>query len=172
MTLKVADGGELGWLPQETILFDRSRLRRAIDVELAPDARLLLSESVVFGRSGMGEAVDEGCLFDRWRSRRDGRLIYAETVRLDGAVAQWLAQKAVTKGGVAIATLVLVPGDDAIVAAVRALAPQFRGEVGASAWNGLAVVRLIAADGAALRNDLLAVLTAIRGAALPRLWLN
>jgi hypothetical protein len=33
-------------------------------------------------------------------------------------------------------------------------------------------VRLVAADGAALRHDLACVLTAIRGGRLPRLWLN
>src|SRR5450432_923142 len=33
--LDVAAGGELAWLPQETILFDRARLRRTIDVDLA-----------------------------------------------------------------------------------------------------------------------------------------
>ena len=52
---------------------------------------LLLAEAVVFGRSGMGEAVEQGALSDRWRVRRDGRLIYAEAVRLDGAIAATLA---------------------------------------------------------------------------------
>jgi urease accessory protein len=55
---------------------------------------------------------------------------------------------------------------------VRALGDRLRGEVGVSAWNGLAVVRLCAADGEALRHDLVAVLAAVRGASLPRLWLN
>jgi urease accessory protein len=41
-----------------------------------------------------------------------------------------------------------------------------------SAWNGLAVARLVAADGAALHHDLVAVLTAFGGMPLPRLWLN
>ena len=48
----------------------------------------------------------------------------------------------------------------------------FRGEVGSSAWNGFALVRLCARDGAALRHDIVDVLGAIRGRALPRLWLN
>ena len=41
-----------------------------------------------------------------------------------------------------------------------------------SAWNGLAVVRLMAPDGAMLRHDLMAVLTALNPQPLPRLWLN
>jgi urease accessory protein len=170
--LTAAAGGELAWLPQETILFDRARLHRTIDVDLADDARLVVVEAVIFGRSGMGERVEEGLLHDRWRVRRGGRLIYAETVRLDGEIAAKLSEPAAANGGVAIATVLVLPGDEATVAAVRALGEQWRGEVGISSWNGLAAVRLVAADGAALRHDLVAVLTAMRGTALPRLWLN
>ena len=170
--LAIGAGGSLAWLPQETILFDRARLRRSIDIDLAADARLLLAEAIVFGRSGMGETVDESRLLDRWRVRRNGMLIHAEAMRLDGAVARKLAEPAVANGGVAVATVLVVPGDEEIAAAVRVLGDEFRGEVGVSAWNGFAVARLCAADGAALRHDLVAVLTAVRGTALPRLWLN
>ncbi|TMJ66657.1 MAG: urease accessory protein UreD [Alphaproteobacteria bacterium] len=165
-------GARLAWLPQETILFDRARLRRAIDIDLAADAQLLLAEANVFGRGGMGEAVKDGFLFDRWRLRRDGRLMHAEAMRLDGAVSAKLAQGAVAKGGTAVATVLVVPGEEATADKVRALGDQLRGEVGASAWNGLAIVRLCASDGQALRHDLIAVLGALRGTALPRLWLN
>jgi urease accessory protein len=172
VTLRVGAGSSLAWLPQETILFDRARLKRAIDVDLAEDARLLLAEAIVFGRAGMGEAVNEALLFDRWRLRRGGQLVHAEATRLDGAVASKLAKPAVANGGIAVATVLVVPGDETAAAGVRALGEQLRGEVGASAWNGLALVRLCAADGEALRHDLLAVLAAVRGAPLPRLWLN
>jgi urease accessory protein len=167
--LDVAAGATLAWLPQETILFDRARLSRSIDVALAPDARIVLAEAIVFGRAGMGETVEQGALTDRWRVRRAGKLIYAETVRLDGAIAARLAQAAVAKGGLAVATVLMAPGDDAAVAAVRA--QKFEGEVGASAWNGMAAVRLCAADAAALRRDLVHVMTVLRGS-LPRIWTN
>jgi urease accessory protein len=170
--LNVAAAASLAWLPQETILFDRARLKRSIDIHLAENARLVLAEAIVFGRSGMGETVDDSSLLDRWRLRRGGRLIHAEAVRLDGAVAARLAQPAVAKGGIAVATVLVVPGDEETAACVRALGDHLRGEVGVSAWNGLAVVRLCAADGEALRHDLVAVLAAVRGASLPRLWLN
>ena len=167
--LAVGAGARLTWLPQETILFDRARLTRRIEVELAPDATLLMAEAVVFGRSAMGEAVTEGAFTDRWRVRRDGRLMFAETVRFDGAIARMLAEPAVAGGGVAIATVLAVPGDQAMVERVRA--QTFCGEVGISAWNGLAVARLCAKDDAGLRRDLTAVITAL-GGTLPRLWLN
>ena len=169
-TLSVDAGGELAWLPQETILFDGARLRRSINVALADGARLLLSEATVFGRSGMGEAVHDGLLFDRWRISRAGRLLHLESVRLDGRIAEKLAAPAIASGGVAMATVLAVSGDDAPVEAVRRHGHRFRGQVGASAWNGIAVARLIAADGATLRHDLALALTAIRDRALPRLW--
>ncbi len=168
-SLRSAQARRLSWLPQETILFDRARLKRRIEVELAAGASLLMAEAVVFGRSAMGEAVEQGAFTDRWRVRRDGRLVFAETVRLDGAIATKLAEPAVASGGVAIATVLAVPGDQAMVERVRA--QTFCGEVGVSAWNGLAVARLCAKDGASLRRDLAAVIAAL-GGALPRLWLN
>jgi urease accessory protein len=73
---------------------------------------------------------------------------------------------------VAVATLLVLPGDETTAAGVRALAESFCGEVAASAWKGMMVVRFCAADGGALRHDLVAVLRTIRGRSLPRLWLN
>ena len=171
VSLDIASGASLAWLPQETILFDHARLSRTIEVDLAPDAKLVLAEAIVFGRTGMGETVEEGVLLDRWRVRRGGKLIYAESVRLDGAIAVRLAEAASAKCGIAVATVLIVPGDDAAVDKVRALQDEFAGEVGVSCWNGIAAVRLCAADGAALRHDLVHVMTAIRGT-LPRIWTN
>jgi urease accessory protein len=170
--LKIADDAALAWLPRETILFDRAGLVRTTEVDLAPNARLLLLEAAVFGRSGMGETVEHGRFFDRRRIRRDGKLVHAEAIRLDGAIAGQLRKCAVANGSIAIASLLIMPGDDSIVASLRALAPQFRGEFGASAWNGFALVRLVATDGAALHHDVLLLLQEIRGPAVPRLWLN
>jgi urease accessory protein len=167
--LSAGQGASLAWLPQETILFDGARFHRTIDIDLAADARLVFAEAVVFGRTGMGEVVERGFLFDRWRVRRDGTLVFAESVRLDGAIAAKLGEAAVANGGAAIATVVMIPGS---VEPLRALAPQFRGEVGTSAWNGIAVARLCATDGAALRYDLTTLLASLCGSKLPHCWLH
>jgi urease accessory protein len=172
VTLDVAQGGTLAWLPQETIVFDQVRLRRSIDVDLKHGAQLLLAEAVLFGRAAMGETVTQGRFIDRWRVRVGGALVFAETVRLDGPIAQSLAQVAVAAGGVAVATVLKIPGTDKDVAAVNAMSDNLAGEAGISAWNGLAVARLVAADGAALRHDLIKVLTVLSPVPVPRLWLN
>lgn len=171
ISLNVAAGAHLGWLPQETILFDRARVHRRFDIELDDAASLLLCEIVVFGRTAMGERMEQGEFVDRWRLRRGGRLVFAETIRLDGNIGAKLARSAVAKAGVAIGTALIVPGDEALVERIREASESFAGEVGISTWNGFAMARFCAQDAARLRADMIAVL-ARTGAALPRFWLN
>jgi urease accessory protein len=172
ISLKAGSGAHLGWLPQETILFDRARVSRRIDIDLAEDASLLLCEIVVFGRSAMGERMQSGEFVDRWRLRRGGRLVFAETVRLDGDIGEKLARPAVVNGGVAIGTALIVPGDEALVERIREASESFGGEVGISAWNGFAMARFCAQDAARLRADMMTVLGRASPGALPRLWLS
>ena len=169
--LKIGAGAHLGWLPQETILFDRAKVTRRFDIDLDEAASLLLCEIVVFGRTAMGERMEQGEFVDRWRMRRGGKLVFDETVRLDGDIGAKLARSAVAKGGAAIGTALIAPGDEALVERIREASESFSGEVGISAWNGFAMARFCAQDAAALRADMMAVL-ARTGAALPRLWLN
>jgi urease accessory protein len=172
IALKLAAASHLAWLPQETILFDRARVKRRIDIDLAEGASLLLCEIVVFGRAAMGERMRQGEFVDRWRMRRGGKLVFAETVRLDGDIGEKLSRPAIAKGGVAIGTALIVPGDEALIERLRELSKSFGGEVGISCWNGFAMARFCAQDAARLRADMMAVLGRASGLALPRLWLN
>jgi urease accessory protein len=172
ITLRAEARSHLAWLPQETILFDRARILRRIEIDLADDASLLLCEIAVFGRAAMGERMRQGEFSDRWRMRRGGRLVFAENICLDGDIGEKLARTAVAKGGVAIGTALIVPGDEVLVQRIRELSQTSRGEVGVSAWNGFAMARFCAQDAALLRADMMAVLGCACGSALPRLWLN
>ena len=172
ISLKLAAAAQLAWLPQETILFDRAKVSRRIDIDVAEGASLLLCEMVVFGRTAMGERMLQGSFVDRWRVRIGGKLVYAETVRLEGAIGEKLAQPAIGKGAAAIATALIVPGDQALIGRIRDAAKDFGGEVGLSAWNGFAMARFCAQDAARLRADMVAVLSRAGGPPLPRLWLN
>ena len=172
IALKAADVAHLSWLPQETILFDRARVSRRIDIDLAEGASLLFCEIVVFGRAAMGERMLQGEFVDRWRVRRDGKLVFAENVHLDGEIGEKLSQPAVAKAGAAIGTALIVPGDAALVERIREASESFGGEVGISAWNGFAMARFCAQDAARLRADMMAVLVRASSVPLPRLWLN
>ena len=170
-TLRLGAASALAWLPQEAILFSGSRWRRSLAVDMAADASLTVAESLVFGRVAMDEVMGRGFCHDRWRIRRDGRLVFAEDMRLDGDIGTLLATKACGDGARAIATVLHVaPNAERRLEEARSLLAATRSESGASAWNGTLVMRLLSRDPQALRADLVGVLEKFRHAAMPRSW--
>ena len=188
-TLRADDDALAIWLPQETILFDGGRLLRRTEVDLSPRARMLACESLVFGRHAMGESVRAGAVFDAWRVRCGGRLVFADTLRLDGDIAENLQRPAVAAGAGALASVIYAGqrGDRLVDALRRACGAGDGAHAGArgsscvscSDLNPVVLVRILAADGQALRRRLVAVLCrAIEWIAegsprlrLPRVWL-
>ena len=169
--LALGAGARLAWLPQATILFDGSRLDRRTEVQLAGDARFLGVESLIFGRQAMGEDVYHGACRDAWRIRRDGALIFADTFRVGGAIAAALDRPATLAGARAAAMLIYVAADAASrLEAVRAMLDGVESVAGASAWNGLLVVRAFARDGRTLQGDIAPLAQALSGRPLPRVW--
>ncbi len=171
--LSVAAGASLEWLMQPAILFDGSALNRSLTVDMAGDASLLAVEALVFGRTAMAEQVRSGRVSENWRIRRDGKLIYADALRLDGDIQSALDRPFVL-GGQAATASILYAGNDAAVRrdGLREALDILDGCTGgASAWNGLLAVRLVAPDGYTLTRALVDVLTCFRDAPLPRPWM-
>jgi urease accessory protein len=169
--LTLAAGAEIAWLPQETILFDRARLQRRIDVEMDESARMLLFEAVVFGRTARGEEVSEGFFEERWRIRRGGRLVHADTFRLSGPIGPLLDRPAVAGGARALATFIYAaPDAERKLDQARAILGDASCTAGASAWKGLLAVRFLARDGAELRRAAARFIEGFRGCPAPRVW--
>ena len=169
--LTVEAGAALEWLPQETILFDHCALDRRLEVDLAPDARFLGVETIVFGRTAMGESVRQGWLRDLIRVRQGGALLLHDAIRLDGAIDAAMQRRAVGGGARVVSTMVYVAPDavekrDAVRDALGSA------EAGASVWNGMLVARVLGGDSASVRQTVVAVLNALReDRPLPRVWL-
>ena len=171
VTLRLGSGARLDWLPQETILFDRARLARLLDVDLAPDASLLLFEATVFGRAAHDERVETGFFEDRWRIRRGGRLVYADTFRLSGPIAARLERPTIAAGARAVATLLYVAPDAAVrIEEARALLEGAASECGTGAWNGCLAARFVASDVETLRRDAARAIAGLTRRPLPRVW--
>jgi urease accessory protein len=167
----VGAGCWLDWLPQETILFDRSDLDRETHIRLAPDAGCLLLESVVIGRAAMGEEVRALSLRDRRIITRGGEPIFLEPMALNTDTLAHPGQTALLGGARAMATLVLcAQGAEDALGPVRAALNDMT-EAAASAYDGKLVIRLLAADGWPLRRQILSLLHVLRrGAPPPRVW--
>jgi urease accessory protein len=168
--ITVGAGARADWLPQETILFDRSSLTRRLEVDLAADATFLAVEAILLGRKAMGEQVETGFFRDRWRIRRAGKLIHAEEARLAGDVAVVSGERAVLAGARAFATVLFCGRDaEAHLEPLRRLIEGAEG--GVSHWQDKLVARVVADDGFALRKKLIPLISHLRnGAGVPKVW--
>jgi urease accessory protein len=172
VALTLGSSSRLDWLPQETILYAGSRLHRRFEVDAAEDARLLMSEMVVFGRVAHGEPPGHGELRDDWRIRRGGALVFAESVRLGGNLGELLPRPAVA-GGARSAGLILMLSPDAEdrIEAVRAALADARSHCGASGWSRKLVARFLGTP-EDVRRDIIRAAEALSGRSIPRVWMT
>ncbi|PWC31506.1 urease accessory protein [Azospirillum sp. TSO35-2] len=178
----VEDGAWLEWMPQEAIVFEGARLRRLTRLDLSGTGRAIAGEMLVFGRAAFGETVSRGLIRDAWEVARDGRLIWADALHLDDDIAEALAHPAGLAGAAACATLLHASPDAARhLDAVRALAEPLvtssgGARIGATALDGLLVVRILGGDARAVRRAYATLWSGLRSEAaglptrLPRLW--
>lgn len=170
--LRCGDEARLEWLPQETILFDGSRLRRRLDIDLAPSARFLGVETILLGRRASGERLNHGALRDAWMLRVAGRPAWADAIGLEGDIAAHRGDRFGLGDAAGYATVV-VAGPD-----VSALLPHAReiAKGAATLVNGVLLLRFLESDATLLRNAVIAALAALRPLATggsgeaPRLW--
>lgn len=176
VSLRVGAGAWCEWLQQETILFEGARLNRVLAADVAAKGQLLAIETTVLGRTAMGEQYDTGLLHDAWRIGREGRLIWADALHLDGDVRAARTAPFALGTSVACSTVVYVGPDAPRLLQVARHCLQGCGlAAGATAFEGLLLARLMADDALKLRTAVIGLLGALRHAAglparLPRVW--
>lgn len=143
--LQLADGAELEWLPQESILFSAAQLTLTTRIELQGSARFLGWEILALGRPASGEVFAEGRLRQRFELFRDGRPLLLERADFRGGDAVLSAPWGL--GGMPVtATLVCTSEDpSALVTAARTTTPPVQAPAlcAATALPGLAVYRYL-----------------------------
>ena len=180
VTIKLDEGAQLWWLPQETILFNKSALNRKITVNMADHCQLLMVESLVFGRHLMGEVVESGLLHDQWQIYVNDRLVHMEALHLDNNIAQKLAHNAFLNENLAMANLVFIDDNlklplgeqssenDALMHALKDIIEPLGG---ISCWNGKLLARLVDKNSYYLRKRLIKVINLLTNeAGVPKIW--
>jgi urease accessory protein len=168
-------GATLVWMPQETILFERSALHRSLEARVASDATFLAAEAVVLGRAAMGERLEQACFRDSWRIRRGGQLVLAEETAVKPGVweAARSAKALLGPETAAFATLVLVaPHAPQLLEPARGLLQSHGIDGGVSVVDALLVARLVTGPGLALRQAMIPLLELLSGTRLPRVWVT
>jgi urease accessory protein len=157
--LKVRESAKLAWLPQETIVFNRARLRRTTEIDVVAGAELLALEWIVLGRAAHGEVVDRGQITDIWRVKENGRLIWADSFRISDEIYAHLHRTALLSNCTAIATVIYFGHSlEKRLEFLRDIIPSPGCTFGATLVNGLIVVRFTASDSSALRLALRSLL--------------
>jgi len=150
---------KLAWCPQETIVFDRARVRRETRIAVSAGAELLALEWIVLGRAAHGEAVTGGSVVDSWRVEQNGRLVWADILRITDDVFPHLRRRALLADFTAVAALVYVGPDlKRRLECLRDWAASLACHSAATAVGGLIVVRFAAAEAATLRTGLRTIL--------------
>ena len=91
VSINVAEGAALEWLPQETIIYQGAQLRSAIKVELAAGARFIAWEILSLGRPACGENFEHGFADMNWQIYCEDQPLFLERLRLDARAfsASW-----------------------------------------------------------------------------------
>ena len=169
--ISLSERSQLAWLPQETLLFSGAKLHRYFRADMSSDATLTVFEGVIFGRGAMGERITEGAFRDSWRIKRDQKLVFADEVALEGNMADRLDRPAIGGGARAIATFLhIAPDAEARLDEARAALETSLCQCGASAWNGMLVVRFAAVEPEGLRQSATRFLNQFRAVPVPRVW--
>ena len=179
INITVKPGSWLEFLPQETILFQGSRLRRHIKVTIEGDGSLAAGEIIVFGRRGHGEYFKNGLIHESWEIERDGRLLWADTLHMDKNIASIIKDPACFDGAVAMATVIYTgPNAEDNLLAIQNLLAVTNNDVLSSVTcvNEVVIIRWLGKNALDLRKDFGAFWCALRNqiadlpARLPRLW--
>ncbi|HTW52116.1 MAG TPA: urease accessory protein UreD [Stellaceae bacterium] len=178
--LNVEAGAWLEFLPPETIVFDRAKLRRTTRVDLRGDGGFLGGGIIVFGRIAMGERFSDGLLHEGWEVWRDGALVWGDALHVADDAAAVVDNPACFAGAEACGTLIFAPRDGEprrfIKAARQAHGASVEGlRAGVTAVNGLLIARWLG-EAMKLRRAYAELACHLRAAAmglppvLPRLW--
>lgn len=91
VSLQIATGAVVEWLPQETIIFEDARVRSTNQIDLQPDARFIGWEVLAFGRPAAGEGFTAGMAQLQWRITQSGKALLNEKLLIDAEAfsARW-----------------------------------------------------------------------------------
>ncbi|WP_143707354.1 urease accessory protein UreD [Uliginosibacterium sp. TH139] len=177
ITLNIAAGGKLEWLPQEVILFDQAQARASTLISLAEGARAIGWDILCLGRQASGEDFRTGSFRQRLRLQRpDGTPLWQEAMHLQGSDCAMRSPVGLNNNRV-FGTLWLagITPDATLTESLRTLAIS-AGTYGLSALPQVTIVRAMADSAEAIRQYFEAVWAIARPHVLqreavpPRIW--
>jgi len=174
--LRAAGGATLEWLPQETIVFDASKIELELTIDLFDDARFLGWDVICLGRTAAGESFDRGALRQRLALTRDRIPTFAERAVLHGG-ARLLTSPVGLQGNPVFGTFLAAAPvvTHAMLESCRQVQPM-AGEGAVTRLPGVLIARYRGASAAAARHYFVELWRKLRPALVhraavpPRIW--
>ena len=174
INLKVDNSSKLFWIPQELILFNLYNLTRNIEVKIQPKSNFLMAESMIFGRTAMGEILEKGFIKDNWKIFLNEKLIHAEAICLSDNIKDNLSNIASAHDGVAVSNIFIygksfLSKQNEITTLIKNSEDVLLSH---SIWNDKILVRIVAKDAFNLKKIQKELILIFSDNVLPKVWNN
>ena len=162
----------LNWLPKELILFNNSKLKRRININIDSNSNLIFCETSILGRRAMSEKIKNMFFSDIWKVTKSSNLKHIEAININGKTNEVLNNRFTLNNHSSFSTI-LIFGK-----IVEKIQNDIRKTIDSindifceiSIWDEKIVIRSIANDNYDLKKTLNYILKSIIHDKLPKNW--
>ena len=163
---------DLYWLPKELILFDRSKLKRRINLYLDNKSNIFFCETSIFGRKAMSEKIQNISYSDIWKIFINSKIKHVESINMSNNVINNFNNKFTLNKHSAISTILLF---GPIVEMIKNDLSKIIDSIDKvncelSIWDNKLIIRSIAHDNYELKKTLNFILENVIYDKLPKSW--
>ena len=162
----------INWLPKELILFNNSKLKRRININIDNNSNFIFCETSILGRKAMSEKIQNMFFSDIWRVTKNSNLKHIEAININGKTNEVLNNRFTLNNHSSFSTI-LIFGK-----IVEKIQNDIRKTIDSindifcelSIWDEKIVIRSIANDNYDLKKTLNYILKSIIHDKLPKNW--
>ncbi len=160
------------WLPKELILFDNSKLRRNININLSDNSNLIFCETTIFGRKAMSEKIKNISFSDQWKIYSDSSIKHFEAINIKGSTIDNFKNNFTFSNQSSLSTI-LIFGD--IVHQLESVLRKVKKNLGnhfceMTKFDDKIIIRCLADDNYDLKKTLNIIMKNVINDKLPKSW--
>ena len=160
------------WLPKELILFDNSKLRRNININLSDNSNLIFCETTIFGRKAMSEKIKNISFYDQWKIYSNSSIKHFEAINIKGSTIDNFKNNYTFSNQSSLSTI-LIFGD--IVHQLESVLRKVKKNLGnhfceMTKFDDKIIIRCLADDNYDLKKTLNIIMKNVINDKLPKSW--
>ena len=160
------------WLPKELILFDNSKLRRNININLSDNSNLIFCETTIFGRKAMSEKIKNISFSDQWKIYSNSSIKHFEAINIKGSTIDNFKNNYTFSNQSSLSTI-LIFGD--IVHQLEPVLRKVKKNLGnhyceMTKFDDKIIIRCLADDNYDLKKTLNIIMKNVINDKLPKSW--